>query len=136
VLPRMAFRPGMGKRILPVDIPDRVAHTQRLEGPQASVPADPRPTPFSTRLKNELWLHRTFAVRLGPQTERQPVRRAQHHPRGCISVVSDLPTIREILSRHGRLSVDVRNLKDDSDLYSAGLTSLATVNVMLALEDH
>jgi acyl carrier protein len=51
-------------------------------------------------------------------------------------VVSDLPTIREILARHGRLSVDVRSLEDDSDLYYAGLTSLATVNVMLALEDH
>jgi acyl carrier protein len=51
-------------------------------------------------------------------------------------VVSDTVAIREIVSQHGRLSVDVNRLKDDGDLYAAGLTSLATVNVMLALEDR
>jgi acyl carrier protein len=50
--------------------------------------------------------------------------------------VSDLAAIRDILARHGRLSIDVNTLQDDSDLYAAGLTSLATVNVMLALENH
>ena len=49
---------------------------------------------------------------------------------------SDLAAIRDILARHGRLSVDVHTLQDDSDLYEAGLTSLATVNVLLALEGH
>jgi acyl carrier protein len=49
---------------------------------------------------------------------------------------SDLAAIREILARHGRLAVDVAGLRDGSDLYNAGLTSLATVNVMLALENH
>ncbi len=49
---------------------------------------------------------------------------------------SDLAAIRTILERHGRLSVDVATLKDDDDLYYSGLTSLATVNVLLALEDH
>jgi acyl carrier protein len=44
--------------------------------------------------------------------------------------------IREIVGRHGRLPVDIRSLNDDSDLYFSGLTSLATVNVMLALESH
>jgi len=44
--------------------------------------------------------------------------------------------IREILSEHGRLSVDVAQLSPDSDLYGAGLTSLITVNLMLAIEDH
>ncbi|MEX2048856.1 MAG: acyl carrier protein [Gemmatimonadota bacterium] len=44
--------------------------------------------------------------------------------------------IREILSSHGRLSVDVSQLRDDSDLYEAGLTSLITVNLLLAVEDH
>ena len=51
-------------------------------------------------------------------------------------MVSDIAAIREILAQHGRLSVNVSQLKDDSDLYYAGLTSLATVNVMLALEDR
>jgi acyl carrier protein len=49
---------------------------------------------------------------------------------------SDLTAIREILAQHGRLSADVSNLGPGSDLYDAGLTSLATVNVMLALENH
>jgi acyl carrier protein len=43
--------------------------------------------------------------------------------------------IREVLAAHGRLSVDASSLSADADLYSAGLTSHATVNVMLALED-
>lgn len=42
--------------------------------------------------------------------------------------------IRQILLQHGRLSVDNRTLDDDADLYSMGLTSHASVNVMLALE--
>ena len=44
--------------------------------------------------------------------------------------------IKTILAEHGRLLVDVAQLDDDSDLYEAGLTSLSTVNVMLALEEH
>lgn len=44
--------------------------------------------------------------------------------------------IRNILASHGRLSVDVATLNDDSDLYAAGLTSLITVNLLLAIEDH
>ena len=43
--------------------------------------------------------------------------------------------IRQILADHGRLSVDVDGLATDADLYSAGMTSHASVNVMLALED-
>ena len=50
--------------------------------------------------------------------------------------VSDSTTIRKILAQYGRLSADDHSLQDDSDLYQAGLTSLATVNVMLALEKH
>lgn len=44
--------------------------------------------------------------------------------------------IRTILVEHGRLLVDVNSLTETSDLYEAGLTSLSTVNLMLALEDH
>jgi len=47
----------------------------------------------------------------------------------------NIPQIREILSSHGRLTSDVSALEDSSDLYHAGLTSLATVGLMLALED-
>lgn len=44
--------------------------------------------------------------------------------------------IREILTKNGRLATPVDQLSDDSDLYNAGLTSLATVGVMLALEEE
>ena len=43
--------------------------------------------------------------------------------------------IRAVIAKHARLSVDAQTLADDSDLYEAGLTSLTTVNLMLALED-
>ncbi len=42
--------------------------------------------------------------------------------------------IRQILTEQGRLSVDVATLSDDADLYQAGMTSHASVNIMLALE--
>ena len=42
--------------------------------------------------------------------------------------------IRQILKEHGRLSADATTLAVDADLYLAGMTSLASVNVMLALE--
>jgi len=50
--------------------------------------------------------------------------------------VSDTATIvRTVLEEHGRLAVPVDGLQNESDLYAAGLTSHASVNVMLALED-
>jgi len=42
--------------------------------------------------------------------------------------------IRSILKEHARLAVDVTTLADEGDLYQAGMTSHASVNVMLALE--
>jgi len=44
--------------------------------------------------------------------------------------------IRPIVAEHARLRVTVDQLADDTDLYEAGLTSLSTVNLMLALEEH
>lgn len=43
--------------------------------------------------------------------------------------------IRDVLTEHGRLPVEVETLSDTDDLYESGLTSHASVNVMLALED-
>jgi acyl carrier protein len=43
--------------------------------------------------------------------------------------------IREILAEHARLPVDMASLDDDAELYQAGMTSHASVSVMLALED-
>ena len=42
--------------------------------------------------------------------------------------------IRSILKEHGRLSTDADTLTVETDLYQAGMTSHASVNVMLALE--
>ena len=43
--------------------------------------------------------------------------------------------IRAILKEHGRLSKDAAALAEGDDLYQAGMTSHASVNLMLALED-
>ncbi|MDZ4693889.1 MAG: acyl carrier protein [Deltaproteobacteria bacterium] len=42
--------------------------------------------------------------------------------------------VRKILAQHGRLGSDVAALADTADLYAAGMTSRASVNVMVALE--
>jgi acyl carrier protein len=44
--------------------------------------------------------------------------------------------IRSVIADHARLPVDVAGLAVDADLYQAGMTSHASVNVMLALEDR
>ena len=43
--------------------------------------------------------------------------------------------IRRVLRDHARLPVDVGSLDDQADLFRAGMSSHASVNVMLALED-
>ena len=44
------------------------------------------------------------------------------------------PQIRSVLREHARLNRDVEQLAPDTDLYQSGMTSHASVNVMLALE--
>lgn len=43
--------------------------------------------------------------------------------------------LRAILRDNGKLSVDAMTLPEDADLFAAGLTSFATIQVMLAIED-
>ena len=43
--------------------------------------------------------------------------------------------IREVLTVQGRLSVDADQIAGNANLYEVGLTSPASVHVMLALED-
>ncbi len=43
--------------------------------------------------------------------------------------------IRQVLRDHARLPVDVDGVDDHADLFQAGMSSHASVNVMLALED-
>lgn len=42
--------------------------------------------------------------------------------------------VREVLGQHGRLAQDIATLSDHASLSEAGMTSHASVNVMLALE--
>jgi acyl carrier protein len=44
--------------------------------------------------------------------------------------------IRNILQLHGNLGTDATSLESETSLHQVGLTSHATVNLMLALEDH
>ena len=43
--------------------------------------------------------------------------------------------IRDILAKHGALPIPVETLADDADLYAAGLSSFASVQVMLGIEE-
>ncbi len=43
--------------------------------------------------------------------------------------------VRTVVGEYGRLSVDVSTLTENSSLYEAGMTSHASVNVMLGLEN-
>lgn len=43
--------------------------------------------------------------------------------------------IRAIIATECKLAVDVATLQDDDDLYAKGLTSFASVQLMLGLED-
>jgi acyl carrier protein len=45
-------------------------------------------------------------------------------------------SIRALLAEHARLGTDVASLSDTDDLYGAGMTSHASVTVMLACEDE
>ncbi|MDQ2639165.1 MAG: acyl carrier protein [Pseudomonadota bacterium] len=42
--------------------------------------------------------------------------------------------IRSILQDHGRLGTPIAEIQDTTDLYQAGLTSHASVSIMLAIE--
>ena len=44
--------------------------------------------------------------------------------------------IRSIVGKHGKLALPIDQIRPDDDLYRAGMTSYASVNVMLALEAH
>jgi len=44
--------------------------------------------------------------------------------------------VRQIVIQQGQLPVDASQVADTTDLYALGLSSLRTVNIMLALEDE
>ena len=50
--------------------------------------------------------------------------------------LQDEARVRSILAEHARLPVEVETLPAYEDLFQAGMTSHASVNVMLALEEE
>jgi len=44
-------------------------------------------------------------------------------------------TIRELLVKFGKIPVSVDQVADDADLYAVGLTSFASVQLMLGIEE-
>jgi len=54
-----------------------------------------------------------------------------------VSDSADIVTrVRSVLGEHAQLGVDLATIKDEDDLYDAGMTSRASVNVMLGLENE
>jgi acyl carrier protein len=47
-----------------------------------------------------------------------------------------IETLRDLIARHGKMPTDVRGPGINRSLYDAGLTSHASVNVLLAIEDE
>lgn len=64
----------------------------------------------------------------------------QEQTSSATSVALATPTteaaVRRALAAHGRLSVDAMDVASIADLYALGLSSHATVNVMLAVENE
>ena len=42
----------------------------------------------------------------------------------------------KILDKYGRLVIETKDLKDNTDLYEVGLSSHASVNILLSLENE
>jgi acyl carrier protein len=92
----------------------------------AAARLSPRPRPWSPLIRpgEQRLLDPTLVNRLDVRPNWLDVRG---------SVIQD--RIRDVLAAHGRMAVDPREVDDQADLYKLGLTSHASVDVMLALED-
>jgi acyl carrier protein len=56
---------------------------------------------------------------------------------GAGAVATETVTvIRQVLAEFGKLGTEAMSIESSASLYAAGLSSHASVNVMLALEDH
>jgi acyl carrier protein len=51
-------------------------------------------------------------------------------------VSTSVARIRNVIEIHGKLPVNIDTLSDGEDLFECGLSSHASVNIMLALEDE
>lgn len=72
----------------------------------------------------------------GRDDDRDPTSNQRGRRKTAMTITEETTgRIRDVLAEHGRLPVDVSLLSEDDDLFQAGMTSHASVNVMLALED-
>src|SRR4051812_2823468 len=63
-----------------------------------------------------------------------PVAQSPRRKYPMKTIIELEPRIRQVLRNHGRLNEDADRLDAHADLYQSGMTSHASVNVMLALE--
>jgi acyl carrier protein len=78
-------------------------------------------------------LRNTFSVQRNGRESESDSDTTDTMTRGATTMKTAL---RRILSESARLDVPPDTLADDADLYAAGLSSLATVHLMLAIEDE
>jgi len=84
--------------------------------------------------KNKLWYYcRTASSHASIPGKSSLRMKGTAHAENC---TGPRHYFRDVIAQHGSLSVDANTLDPETDLYNAGLTSLATVGVMLALEDR
>src|SRR5271154_2968613 len=108
----------------PWAVPSRRCCTLAILARRWSCSPRPRPWPPLIRPGEQRLLDPTLVNRLDVRVNRLDVRG---------SVIQD--RIRDVLAAHGRMVVDPREVDSQADLYELGLTSHASVDVMLALED-
>ena len=80
------------------------------------------------------WARREESLVLGVTSFQRDARWAKDVPGERMKDIAD--RVRQVLADHAQLGVDTAKLGADADLYDAGLTSRASVNVMLALESE
>jgi phosphopantetheine--protein transferase-like protein len=108
----------------------------QLSGRAATLAAIAGLDSWAVSLTHEVGMAAAVVVASGSTLERVArvsiTTKVDHYERG--QQVEE--TIRKVLNEHGRLSAEAATVGVDDDLYRFGLTSHATVNVMLGLEDE
>ena len=110
----------------------------RLHRRAAALAAERSVGPMSVSLSHEAGMAVAVVAAACAASVAQPFLTEQSPHRRSTPMTTTEETrrrIRDVLAEHGRLPVAVDQLSEDDDLFQAGMTSHASVNVMLALED-
>jgi acyl carrier protein len=76
-----------------------------------------------------------MADRSKPEDHSKKPTEGREEKIGIMDMQGIIKDVRGILDTHGRLGTDIAQVGDEDDLYQAGLTSHASVDIMLALEE-